>query len=63
MPGGGGHAQVHCGGSGGVGSIGRLHLYTWRSEHWLASPDMGTLTFLLSRSWSATEVELASAVN
>lgn len=46
MPGGGEHAQVHRRGSRGVGSIGRLHLYTWKKEHWLALPDVLTLTFL-----------------
>lgn len=63
MPGGGGHAQVHCRGSRGVGSIVRLHLYTWKNKHRLALPDMGMLTFLPPLGWSPTEDELGLKVN
>lgn len=45
MPGGGGHAQVHCRGRQCVGLIVRLHLYTWKNKRRLALPDMGTLTY------------------
>lgn len=62
MPGERGHAQVHCRGGRGVGSIVRLQLYTWKNKHQLALPDRAALAFLPPLAWSPTEDKLALTV-